>query len=89
VLDEVLARGARIAYHDPLVPELALHGRTLRTVPIDPIELSAVDAVVLLTAHTSINYDQIIQHASLVLDTHSGLHVREAANVINLWLPPV
>jgi len=42
---------------------------------------------VLLTPHTSVNYDRIIGAARLVIDTHSGLQPREAPNVVNVWVP--
>ena len=48
---------------------------------------AALDAVVLLTPHTSIDYDRIIARARLVIDTHSGLQPREAPNVVNIWVP--
>jgi len=44
---------------------------------------------VLLTPHTSIDYDQIIRAAPLVIDTHNGLQPREAPNVVNIWVPEV
>ena len=49
--------------------------------------LGLLDAVVLLTPHTSIDYDAIIRSAPLVIDTHSGLKPREAPNVVNIWIP--
>ena len=44
-------------------------------------------AVVLLTPHTTVDYDRIIGAARLVIDTHSGLQPREAPNVVNVWVP--
>jgi UDP-N-acetyl-D-glucosamine dehydrogenase len=87
VLEEALARGARVAYHDPLMPTLTLAGTTVSSVDLDPTDLELLDAVVLLTPHTSIDYDRIIRAARLVVDTHSGLQPREAPNVVNIWVP--
>jgi UDP-N-acetyl-D-glucosamine dehydrogenase len=89
VLEEALSRGARAVYHDPLMPTLTLAGKTVASVDLDRVDLGAFDAVVLLTPHASIDYDRIIRGARLVIDTHSGLQPREAANVINIWLPSV
>ena len=87
VFEEAFARGARVTYHDPLMPRVTIAGEAVRSVALDPAEIAALDAVVLLTPHTSIDYDGIIRSARLVLDTHSGLQPREAPNVINMWVP--
>ena len=87
VLETALARGARVAYHDPLMPTLTLAGKTVASVDLDTADLGSLDAVVLLTPHTSIDYAHIIRAARLVIDTHSGLQPREAPNVVNIWVP--
>jgi UDP-N-acetyl-D-glucosamine dehydrogenase len=87
VLEEALTRGARAAYHDPLMPTLTLAGATVGSVDLERLDVDSLDAVVLLTPHTSIDYDRIIRSARLVIDTHSGLKPREAPNVINIWVP--
>ena len=80
-------RGARVAYHDPLVPSLTLAGDRVRSVPLDVDQLTALDAAVLLTPHTSIDYDLIVRHTPLVIDTHSGLAPRREPHVFNVWDP--
>jgi UDP-N-acetyl-D-glucosamine dehydrogenase len=87
VFQEAFSRGARVAYHDPLMPSLLIDGELVTSLELDPVELGLLDAVVFLTPHSSIDYDRIIQAAPLVLDTHSGLRPREAPNVVNMWVP--
>jgi UDP-N-acetyl-D-glucosamine dehydrogenase len=87
VIEEALARGAQVGYHDPLWPRLQLAEARLESARLSPTTIAAVDAVVLLTPHTTIDYDTIICLAPLVLDTHSGLNPRTAPNVVNMWLP--
>jgi UDP-N-acetyl-D-glucosamine dehydrogenase len=87
VFEEAFARGARVMYYDPLMPSVSVGGDEVRSVELDPIMLELLDAVVLLTPHTSIDYDSIIRSAALVIDTHSGLQPREAPNVVNIWVP--
>jgi UDP-N-acetyl-D-glucosamine dehydrogenase len=57
--------GANVAYHDPHVPEIAEHGLQLRSQPLEP---GAYDAVVIVTAHSSIDYDALLADAELVVD---------------------
>jgi UDP-N-acetyl-D-glucosamine dehydrogenase len=87
VLEEALSRGARVAYHDPLMPRLRIAGQTMDSVDLEPSYLGTLDAVVLLTPHTTIDYDTIIRSSHLVIDTHSGLKPRESPNVVNIWVP--
>jgi UDP-N-acetyl-D-glucosamine dehydrogenase len=87
VFEEAFARGARVSYHDPLMPSVTIADEVVRSVKLDPAAIGLFDVVVLLTPHTSIDYDSIIRSARLVLDTHSGLQPREAPNVVNMWVP--
>ena len=89
VLQEAFARGARVAYHDPFMPAVTVGDEMVRSVELDAAELQVLDAVVLLTPHTTVDYDSIIRAPRLVIDTHSGLQPREAPNVVNIWVPEV
>ena len=87
VFDEAVRRGANVSYHDPLMASVLVGGETVHSVYVDPDMLARLDAVVLLTPHTTVDYDTIIRNARLVVDTHSGLQPREAPNVVNIWVP--
>ncbi len=63
---ELLANaGADVAYHDPYVPELREHGLELTSVPLDP---GAHDCVVIVTAHSGIDYEALVEQAKVVVD---------------------
>jgi len=57
--------GADVAYHDPHVPEFD----GLRSVDYAPEEY---DCVVIVTAHTSIDYDDLVGRAQLVVDLRNA-----------------
>jgi UDP-N-acetyl-D-glucosamine dehydrogenase len=57
--------GADVAYHDPFVQEFD----GLRSVPLDP---SAYDCVAIVTAHTTIDYDKLVDDAPLVVDLRNA-----------------
>ena len=59
--------GADVSYHDPFVPELPEHG--LSSTPLDP---SAADCVVIVTAHSGIDYDALVEQAPLVVDLRNA-----------------
>jgi UDP-N-acetyl-D-glucosamine dehydrogenase len=61
--------GADVAYHDEHVPSLATDGIRLASVPLEP---ASYDAVVIATAHSSIDYEQLVADAQLVVDLRNA-----------------
>jgi len=57
--------GADVAYHDPHVPEFD----GLTSVPLEP---KNYDCVAIVTAHSSIDYDKLVDGASLVVDLRNA-----------------
>jgi UDP-N-acetyl-D-glucosamine dehydrogenase len=63
-LIELLRKGgADVAYHDPHVPKLPKHG--LSSQPLAPGDY---DCVTVVTAHSSIDYERLVEDAKLVVD---------------------
>ena len=58
-----------MAYHDPHVASFASDGIDLSSVPLEP---SAYDAVVIATAHSGIDYAQLVEDAELVVDLRNA-----------------
>jgi UDP-N-acetyl-D-glucosamine dehydrogenase len=59
--------GANVSFHDPHVSELTEFGLT--SVDLDP---GAHDCVVIVTAHTSIDYERLVDDAKLVVDLRNA-----------------
>ena len=75
MLDEA---GAQVDYHDPFVPEILvtrqhrqLAGR--RSVSLELEALANYDAVVVLTDHDCIDYEAVLRHSRLVIDTRNAM----------------
>jgi UDP-N-acetyl-D-glucosamine dehydrogenase len=72
-LVRVLQRlGRRVSYHDPLVPEVTVDGKLLTSTPLDSDHLSG-SLVVLVTPHSSLDYQSLVAHAQRVFDTRDAL----------------
>jgi len=71
VLNRLLELGADAAYHDPYVADLAAEGLELQSVPLGDAELDRADAVVILAAHGDLDYDRVLERASLIVDTRN------------------
>ena len=61
--------GASVAYHDPHVPSFAADGVALESVPLEPSEY---DAVVIATAHSGVDYAQLVDDSALVVDLRNA-----------------
>lgn len=75
IMELLRKNGANISYHDPYIPVIEPHGGS--TMHLDSIELTdealaAADCVLILTDHSSIDYDRIVDKANLVVDTRNA-----------------
>jgi UDP-N-acetyl-D-glucosamine dehydrogenase len=61
--------GAKVDYHDSHVPSFEENGVTMESVPLDP---AAYDCVVIVTNHSGIDYEQLVEEASLVVDLRNA-----------------
>jgi UDP-N-acetyl-D-glucosamine dehydrogenase len=72
VMEHLRDRGATVDYADPNVPvfpKMREHHFDLASVDLTPESLASYDAVVLLTDHSDFDYETILTHAQLVVDT--------------------
>jgi UDP-N-acetyl-D-glucosamine dehydrogenase len=72
ILRQLRANGLDAMYHDPLVKEISIDRKLLKSVDISPEVLQAVDVVAILTNHSNVDYEMIMQHARAVLDTRNA-----------------
>jgi UDP-N-acetyl-D-glucosamine dehydrogenase len=73
IAERLLELGADVRAHDPLVPEGAPLGPPVVRVTCSVEELQAADLVLLCVDHPTLPYDDIVDHARLVLDTRGRL----------------
>ncbi|MDO9105912.1 MAG: nucleotide sugar dehydrogenase [Methylovulum sp.] len=77
-------KGAVIAYSDPHVPifpKMREHSFDLSSVGLTPESIASYDCVLLATNHNVFDYDQIKQHAKLIVDTR-GVYLQPADNIV-------
>jgi len=85
IIQTLLAKGARVAYHDPLVPSLTLDRTTLESIAWRDADLAGRDLVLILTGHRGYDWGAIVQEARLVVDTRNATaDVPPAPHVIRL-----
>jgi UDP-N-acetyl-D-glucosamine dehydrogenase len=77
IMELLEERGGAVDFHDPLVPVLpptrdhpALAGRP--SVPLTPQTLSSYDAALIVTDHDAVDYDEVVRHSRIVVDTRNA-----------------
>ena len=87
VFERLLAAGATVDYHDPMIPEIkptrehaALTGR--KSVPLTEKQLKQYDAVIVTTGHSTVDYALVANASALVVDTRNVLAKFGAPNVV-------
>jgi UDP-N-acetyl-D-glucosamine dehydrogenase len=90
ILELLDGAGAALSYHDPFIPRLPKmrHFRVpdLASQPLTAEALAAHDCVLIVTDHSAVDYDLVVRHAPLVVDTRNATarvrggraHVRQA-----------
>ena len=86
VIHELLTLGADVSYHDPHVPAAPkmrswpnLPAMTSR--PLTAEGLRSVDVALLITDHSSVDYDLVLKNAPLIVDTR-GIYRVPAPHVV-------
>jgi UDP-N-acetyl-D-glucosamine dehydrogenase len=76
IMDLLLQRGAHVDYNDPYVPALYKMRHYdfshMRSLPLTPENLSLCDGVVIAADHSDYDYQFIVDHAPLVVDTRNA-----------------
>jgi UDP-N-acetyl-D-glucosamine dehydrogenase len=66
-------KGADITYHDPYIPHLSHDDWEMDSVPDVMQAVADADCVVIITNHSDYDYDAILEHASMIVDTRNAL----------------
>ena len=79
LLDKMQSKGCQVAYYDPYIPVIRPsreHGHWAGTKCIrwDRSTVSGFDAVLIATAHRSLNYSELGEWAHLIIDTRNAMH---------------
>jgi UDP-N-acetyl-D-glucosamine dehydrogenase len=64
--------GAEVSYHDPYVPTFQEDGMRHESVALSDDELQSTDCVVIVTDHTSVDYQRVVNRVALIVDTRNA-----------------
>jgi UDP-N-acetyl-D-glucosamine dehydrogenase len=84
VIELLLTSGATVSYNDPHIPQFTVgkdvfyhDEQTLHSVPLTEELLESQDCVVIVAGHSSYDYEWIVAHAPLVVDTMNATRTVE------------
>ena len=83
IMELLMREGADVDYSDPYFPELPLLRKykfDKKSVNITPKTLKNYDCIVITTNHSTFDYDMILEHAKLIVDTRNALKLKGIVN---------
>jgi len=71
IIDILKKNGAVVSFYDPYLPYLKIDGINLTGSKFTGESLKKADCVVLVTDHSKVDYDLVVKHARLIVDTRN------------------
>ncbi|MFP5213168.1 MAG: nucleotide sugar dehydrogenase, partial [Acidobacteriota bacterium] len=75
IMELLIERGAQVCYNDPHIPKLKpgrKHRFQMESLELTEETLREMDAVMILTDHSTYDYEWIVKHSQLVIDTRNA-----------------
>ncbi len=64
--------GAKVKYNDPYVPSILMNSHIMKSAKLTSALLKKTDCVVIVTDHSTFNYDWIVRNSKLIFDTRNA-----------------
>ena len=71
VIEKLHQRGALLSYSDPFIPNATIKDLNLKSIELSAETIASHDLVMVITSHRDVNYDLVLKHAKLILDTRN------------------
>lgn len=86
VISLLREKGAQVVYHDPYVSSVRLENQeVMHNTPYSDELLTTADCVVIVTDHKAFNWQQIVDHSHLIVDTrHATSKLSGKARIVTL-----
>jgi UDP-N-acetyl-D-mannosaminuronate dehydrogenase len=72
VITLLLAKGAEVVYHDPYIAEIDVSGTAMKSRELSDDTLRGADLAIVITHHTSIDWERVVALSERVLDTRNA-----------------
>lgn len=75
IIDLLLKENAEVIYHDKFVPEikpLAPYTYAMSSVDLTDEAIAQADCILIITRHSDVDYERVVEHAQAVVDTRNA-----------------
>ncbi|REE93146.1 UDP-N-acetyl-D-glucosamine dehydrogenase [Paenibacillus taihuensis] len=85
VIERLMQQGAQVSFFDPYITELSIAGTKLERSALTAENVNEKDCLLILTDHSTINYEELAQHAKLIVDLRNATDcVKDKSNIVLL-----
>jgi len=84
IIERLKKLEANVSYYDPYLPYLKVDHLDLQSEALHKKTLKAKDCVVIVTDHSCIDYEMILEHSRVIFDTRNVYRNRNAKNLVRL-----
>ncbi|MUV59826.1 nucleotide sugar dehydrogenase [Halobacterium sp. CBA1126] len=84
IITELDDWNATVDYHDPHVPELDVGAATHESVPLTDTRLNDADCVLIVTDHSMLDVDRLVDESTLLFDARNATNHRDDDHVVRL-----
>ena len=84
IMNILRLKGAKVTYTDPYIPEIDSQELSIKSKPLSKEFLSKIDCSVIVTDHSNFNYDLIVSHSKLIVDTRNALKGINKKHIVRL-----
>ena len=84
VYEFLASRGAKVSYFDPYVPQFRWKNSIVKSKSFSDKLIKSQDCVVILTAHSNIDYKSVVKNAKLVVDTRNATKGIRSKKIVKL-----
>jgi UDP-N-acetyl-D-glucosamine dehydrogenase len=67
----LIDKGYQVNYYDPFIPEVSIDGNAFKSIDLTNEEIATFDYVLILTDHTKIPIQRLLNHAKIIYDTRN------------------
>jgi UDP-N-acetyl-D-glucosamine dehydrogenase len=80
IVSLLLERQADVKFHDPYISEIRFDHTVLHSTKLESTLLESADCVVIVTDHSSYDWQSIVNHSRLIMDTRNATRNTEGGN---------
>jgi len=88
IIEQLEEQGGIVSAYDPFISEYKIGGKMRSGMgSLTEMDVREADIVLLLTAHTTYDYEMILRNATVIFDTKNGFKdIKDAKDREKIWL---